>query len=519
MADARRFGRGCVASPHYLASSAGLAVLADGGNAVDAAIATNLVLGVVAPYMCGYGGDLFAMVWNPGSDGMWAYNGSGRSASGATREKVREAAGTDVMPARGPHSVTVPGAVEGWFTLLERFGTTSFGELASTALTYARDGFPISSGIREMLERSAALGPADDWSAEWRSIYADPGDVLIQPGLARTIEELAAHGPDAFYRGPIAEAIAETVQRYGAFITTEDMATHTGDVVTPLSTTYRGVDVYELPPNTQGLATLEALNIAEHLDLGAPDSTRRHHALIEAMKLAIADRDAYVTDPSAMTMDPATLASKDWASQRASSIDPQRASVPAPGDTAQGGTIYLCTADADGMLVSLIESNYMGFGSGVTVPGWGINLQNRGGYFSLDPSHANVIAPRKRTMHTLMPGMAFRDGAPWLVFGAMGGDGQAQTHLQFLNRVIDDGTDIQTAIDAPRWLITPSTWNVAAESRFHTDVLLDLERLGHDVSRLGAYETVMGHAHAIEVTPYGYNAATDPRADGAALGL
>ena len=517
MSEAKRFPRACVASPQYLASAAGLAVLADGGNALDAAVATSLTLGVVAPYMCGYGGDIFCIVRMPDGS-VHGYNGSGRSGAAATVESVRDAVGSSDMPVMGPHSVTVPGAVEGWFTLLDRYGTKTFAELAETPLRYARDGFPLSSAIRRNL-RAIDQVATQDWAQEWRSIYAEGPDVLRQPDLARTIETLRNDGPDAFYRGPIGEAIAETVQRYGAFITSDDMAAHSGDWVEPLRTSYRGVDVLELPPNSQGLAALEALNIIEDLDIGSPESDDRHHVLIEAMKLALADRDEHVTDIDHMRIAPAELVSKDWAAGRRAGIDPSRASAPAPGRAAVGGTIYLCAADADGMLVSLIQSNFKGFGSGVTVPGWGINLQNRGAYFSLDPSHVNAIAPSKRTMHTLMPAMALRDGEPWLVFGTMGGDGQAQTHLQFLTRVIDDGRDVQDAIDAPRWVVEPADWSVRAESRFEHDMLQELSRRGHSLITTGPYDTGMGHAHAIEITSYGYAAATDPRAEGAALGL
>jgi gamma-glutamyltranspeptidase/glutathione hydrolase len=518
MTEAKRFPNGCVASPQYLASAAGLAVLADGGNALDAAVATSLTLGVVAPYMCGYGGDIFAIVWTPGGE-LHAYNGSGRSASGATVESVTSALGSSDMPARGPHSVTVPGAVEGWFTLLERFGTKTFAQLAQTPLSYARDGFPLSSAIQRNLRAADQVAAqSGDWAQEWRTVYGQAPAVLRQPGLVRTIEALCADGPDAFYRGPIGEAIAETVQRYGAFITSEDMAVHTGDWVDPLRTSYRGVEVLELPPNSQGLATLEALNIVEELPMGAPESADRHHVLIEAMKLALADRDEHITDMEHMRMSPDELVSKSWAATRRAEVDVAHASTPAAGRAAVGGTIYLCAADSDGMLVSLIQSNFAGFGSGVTVPGWGINLQNRGAYFSLDADHVNAIAPRKRTMHTLMPAMAFRGGKPWLVFGTMGGDGQAQTHLQFLTRVIDDGRDIQDAIDAPRWVVSPIDWSVRAESRFSHDMLQELSGRGHKVATSAPFDTGMGHAHAIEVTDYGYAAATDPRAEGAALG-
>ena len=518
MSEPKRFPSGCVASPHYLASSAGLAVLADGGNALDAAVATNLVLGVVAPYMCGYGGDLFAIIWENGN--LHGYNGSGRAPAAATPNAVRAAAGSEQMPGSGPLSVTVPGAVEAWFTLLELFGTKSFAELAEPAAWYARDGFPLSAKAAGYVGASAALY-TQPWGEVWQSVYGDAqaGERLRQVGLAKTIDTLRTAGPDAYYRGEIATAIADTLRKHGALMAPGDLAEHTGDTVEPLSTTYRGVEVYELPPNSQGVAALEALNILEGADLGAVGSASREHMVIEALKLALADRNAYVTDTDHMTMRVAELTSKEWARRRRADIDPDRASAPTVGRAAVGGTIYLCAADADGMLVSLIQSNYVGFGSGVTVPGWGINLQNRGGYFSLDPTHTNVVAPRKRTMHTLMPAMAFRDGTPWLVFGTMGGDGQAQTQVEFLSHVVDDGLDIQQAIDAPRWVVSPADWSVAAEGRFGDAVLRALRVRGHRVEAVGPYETRMGHAHAIEVTEHGYAAATDPRAEGAALGL
>lgn len=525
MSEAKRFPRACVASPHYLASSAGLAVLDGGGNAMDAAIATNLVLGVVAPYMCGYGGDLFAMVW---SNGMHGYNGSGRAPAAATLEAVR-AAVSDGWPhavdaqmgntvRTGPLTVTVPGAVEAWFKLLDRFGTRAFAELALPAVRYARDGFPLSSRLAAHLRGLAEVHTAE-WAQAWRDAYAAASGTLRQPDLARTIETLCADGPAAYYSGPIAEAIASTLTTYGGLMTPDDLAAHTGDWVEPLATSYRGVEVFELPPSSQGVVALEALNIIESLDLGAPESAARHHVLIEAMKLALADRDAYVTDPEHMRIDPGVLASKSWAEERRRELDADRATTPVAGRAAVGGTIYLCAADENGMLVSLIQSNYTGFGSGVTVPGWGINLQNRGAFFSLDADHVNVIGPRKRTVHTLMPAMAFREGRPWLVFGTMGGDGQPQTQLQLLDRVIDDGADIQEAIDAPRWRVSPDDWSVACEARFSDEVIEGLEGREHGVTKLGPREVRMGHAHAIEVTEHGYAAATDPRADGAALGL
>jgi gamma-glutamyltranspeptidase / glutathione hydrolase len=513
--EARAFARGCLASPHHLASAAGLDVLAEGGNAVDAAIATNLVLGVVLPYLCGFGGDLFALVWQ---DGLSGYNGSGRAPAAATVESVTVGAGSDLMPTFGPLAVTVPGAIDGWFTLLERFGTRSFSELAEPALRYARDGFEVSA------KAMASIAVARDrfaWSPSWQAVYgsARTGGELRQPDLARTIERLSLDGPEAYYRGPIAEAIVEHVRSLGGLMAPEDLAEHAGDWVDPLSIRYRDVDVWELPPNTQGVTALEAMNIVEVLGGLPQDGPDRQHLMIEAIKLALADRDSYVSDPAAMPVPAQILASTEWAAERARSVDRDRAGTPRPGRPAPGGTAYLCAADRDGMLVSLIQSNYMGFGSGVTVPGWGINLQNRGAFFSLDPAHVNAIAPGKRTLHTLIPAMAFREGRPWLVFGAMGGDGQAQTHLQLLARIADDGEDIQRAIDAPRWLVSPLDWSVTAESRLDPATLDDLRARGHRLAATEDYHSMMGHAHAIVVADDGYRVATDPRAEGAALGL
>jgi gamma-glutamyltranspeptidase/glutathione hydrolase len=505
-----------VASPHHLASSAGLAVLADGGNALDAAIATNLTLGVVTPYLCGFGGDLFAMVWQGGE--VHGYNGSGRAGAAETVDAKREAAGADELPPIGPHTVTVPGAVRGWFDLLDRFGTRSFGALADRARGYARDGFVLSEmGARSIDRAREAFVDSKDWLSVYGEARAN--EVLRQRGLARTLETLAAGGPDAFYGGPIAHAIAGHLQALGALMTVADLADHRGDWVTPISGALGDVEVLEMPPNSQGVVALEALRIAEAIGPLPPDGADRHHLLIEAVKLALADRAAYVTDPEAMAVTPETLASEAWARQRAAAFHPDRATDPGSGRPALAGTAYLCAADADGMLVSLIQSNYAGFGSGVTVPGWGINLQNRGTFFSLDPADTNVIAPRKRTMHTLMPAMALRDGKPWLVFGTMGGDGQAQFHVQLLSRIVGDGDDLQRAIDAPRWVVSPRHWTVTAERGLGQPTLDGLRRRGHEVAVVGDHESLLGHAHAIEVTANGYAGATDLRAEGAVLGF
>ncbi|HEX2090462.1 MAG TPA: gamma-glutamyltransferase, partial [Actinomycetota bacterium] len=512
--QAKWFPHGCVASPHYLASAAGLAVLAEGGNALDAAIATNLTLGVVTPYMCGYGGDLFAIVW---TDHPYGYNGSGRAPAAATPERIREAGG-GTMPTFGPLTVTVPGAVEAWFALLERFGSRTFGDLSQTALRYAREGFVVSpqamSSIAVARERFRGY-------EEWQKVYggAVEGQNLRQPDLARTIEVLCNEGPDAFYRGSIADGIVDHLQKLGGVMANDDLDGHRGEWAEPLESTYRGVEVLEMPPNSSGVTVLEALGIVEESGALPPDGPERQHLLIEAAKLALADRGAYLTDPDAMRIAAADLISADWVRRRFESIDRAHASMPALARSRPGGTAYMCAADSNGMLVSLIQSNWMGFGSGVTVPRWGVNLHNRGSYFSLDPESPNIIAPRKRTLHTLVPAMARRDGEPWLVFGTMGGDGQVQTHLQVLTRKVDDGLDVQEAISAPRWVVSPTDWSVTAESRYNQATLNGLRERGHVLSVTDPYDALMGHAHAIEVASSGFFAATDPRAEGAALGL
>lgn len=527
--EGKRFAKGAVATPHYLASAVGLGVLADGGNAVDAIVAANLALGVVAPYFCGYGGDLFAIVF----DGRRAdaapvgYRSAGRAPSAATLEAVRAGCGSDTMPIVGPHSVTVPGAVKGWFELLERFGTRSFADLCGPALEYARDGFPLTrhganyfEGTRLMYDyfdrASTESGTFDEFQAAYRG--AVEGARFVQPGLARTIATLRDHGPDAYYHGPIGSAIAETLQRHGGFMTAGDIAAHASAWVEPLHAAFRDVEVYELPPPTQGVTALEALRILDGCDLRA-DGVDRQHLMLEAVKLALADRDAYVTDPDAMSIDPNALLADEWIDKRRGAIDPKHAARPARQPGPDGGTAYLCASDSDGLLVSLIQSNFTGIGSGVHVTDWGINLQNRGSSFSLDPAYVNAMAPGKLPMHTLVPTLSLRDAKPWLVFGSMGGQGQIQTHVQVLTRIVVDGDDPQAAISAPRWQVDPDHWNVAIEPRFPSDWLEELQGRGHEIRPVRDYDDTMGHAHAIELTPGGYLAATDPRAEGAVLGL
>lgn len=510
---AARYPRAGLATPHYLASAAGAAELARGGNAVDAIIAANLALGVVAPYYCGYGGDLFVIVW----DGeLHGYLGSGRSPAAATLETVRDRLGADPLLI-GPHSVTVPGAVAGWFDLLDRWGTRSFGDLARDAIRHARDGFELTpSGA---LACAAFTGMYRDYP-DWLAVYGDvgPGDVLRQPALARLIAHLADGGPDAYYRGDVAVDVAAALQRHGGLMAVEDLGAHAGEWTTPLLASYRDVEVAELPPPTQGTAVLEILRILDGFDLATLDPTDRAHLVIEAVKLGLRDRDDHITDPDCMEIAPEDLLADGWIDRRRGAIDLARVSVPEPGHPQRGGTAYLCAADGDGLLVSLIQSNFLAFGSGVHVPEWGINLNNRGSSFTLDPTRVNVLAPSKRPMHTLIPAMVLRDGAPSLVFGTMGGDAQAQVHAQVLTQVIDDGADPQAAINAPRWRVEPWDWGLRAESRTDPALLAALAARGHRVQETPAYDTGMGHAHAIGIGPHGYAVATDPRAEGAAVG-
>lgn len=497
----------CVVGPHHLASAVGAEVLHAGGNAVDAAVAANLVLAVVTPYHCGPGGDLLAVVWH--GDRAVGYRSAGRSPAAARRDAVARSVGP-AMPLRGPHTVTVPGAVRGWFDLLERFGTRSFAHLAHPAIARAVDGFvPSDEGIAHI------RGGAEHADDGWRSTYADVDTErpLRQPGLARLFETLGERGPDAFYRGPIAEAVVGRLGRDGGLLSGDDLAAHTGVWLEPMSAGFRDLHVLEHPPPTQGVTVLEALAIVDGLDL-PDDPAARTHLLVETIRVALADRDAHVTDPEAMRVPPHHLLDPVRIAERRDAISSDASTRVTSGLAGPGDTAYLCAADEDGMLVSLIQSNYAGFGSGVTVPAWGLNLHNRGASFSLDPRDVNVLAPRKLPRHTLIPAMAVRDGRPRLVFGTMGGDGQAQTHLQFLDRVTT-GSDVQAAISAPRWFVSPAGGTVAVEDRVGAEVVDGLRRCGHEVVVLGSHEHLMGHAHAIAITDDGFQAATDPRTEGA----
>jgi gamma-glutamyltranspeptidase/glutathione hydrolase len=480
---------------------------------MDAVLAANFALGVVAPYFCGYGGDIFAVVW----DGeLHGYLGSGRSPAGATIDAVRDASGQSTMPPIGPHSVTVPGAVAGWFELLERWGTRSFGDLAGDALRYARDGFTVSEHAAPTFAMARDIYTDDP---AFQEAYAgiEAGSVLRQPALARTIEALAADGPAAYYGGPIGAAIAETMHVRGGLMTAADVAGHRGEWAQPLRVPYRGTEIVELPPPTQGVVALEALGILDGIEL-PEDGPERQHLLVEAVKLAFETRDEHVTDPQHMTLSPAELLDPARLTERRARIDPMHARS-LHGTAHVGGTAYLCATDADGLMVSLIQSNFFGFGAGVHVGEWGINLNNRGASFSFDDAHVNRLAPGKLPMHTLVPAMVLRDGSPSIVFGSMGGDAQIQVHVQLLARMIDDGVDPQRAIGAPRWRIEPWTGRLHVERDVPEDVQRVLAERGNEIVSEPRLNSGMGHAHAIRVEPGGYAVATDPRAEGAAVGV
>jgi gamma-glutamyltranspeptidase/glutathione hydrolase len=521
---------GVVAASQPLAAQAGLRILQDGGNAVDAAVAAAAVLNVVEPMMTGVGGDVFALVYLAAEGTLLGLNGSGRAPSGATTDFFARR-GITRMPGGGIHSATVPGTVDGWDQLLRRAGTLTFAEVLQPAITYAEQGYPVSEIIASQWDDSASAltGDADavrTWLPGGRAPRS--GAAFACPALGCTLRLLAEEGRDAFYQGAIARAIVAKSEALGGLFTLDDLAAHTSTWVEPLHTSYRGYEVYELPPNTQGVAALEMLNVLEGYDLAAlgPQSAEYWHLLIEAKKLAYADLDAHLADPEFAPMLIDALLSKEYATQQRSRIDPERvagrvatgmgADVPRPRPGA-GDTVYLAAADRRGNLVSFINSLYGLFGSGVGVGDTGILLHNRGALFSLDPAHPNHVEPHKRPYHTLVPAFAMRDGRPWLAFGVMGGDMQPQGHVQVLVNLIDFGMNAQAAGDVARCHHFQAPNVVAVEAGFAPDVLQNLTARGH---RLARAPGVYGGYQAIQVDPASgaYAAASDPRKDGQAVG-
>lgn len=516
---------GMVATPHALASAAGLEALRAGGSAIDAAIAANAVLTVVYPDQTSIGGDCFLLYYDAKTGSLHALNGSGRAPKAANREALR-AAGHATMPARGIHSVTVPGTIDAWVTAHERFGRLEFGRLLQPAIGYARDGFPVTPNLSEGIADTAASG---DWTADLRDIYF-PGGIapkagtrLRLPQLANSLEKIAQKGREVFYTGEIAAAILAASKRNDGAFTADDLASHRAEWVDALTTDYRGVTVAEFPPNSQGITALVELNLAEQVQPATWGSADHLHPLIEAKKLAFAIRDRYISDPSFAEIDTARLTSKSFARDIWSAYDPSKAGTGQLANT--GDTVYLCVVDGDGNALSMIQSIYLNFGSGVVADGTGIVLQCRGAYFSLEDDHINRLEGGKRTIHTLMPGMLLKDEALLGPIGTQGGDAQAQVHLQLITNLIDYGLDPQEAIEAPRWVAGGDPGSdfrlVGLESRFPDETIAELGQRGHVVQRTADWDIHFGHAQMIQRDRETglLKGGADPRADGVALGF
>jgi gamma-glutamyltranspeptidase/glutathione hydrolase len=453
---------GMVATSHPLAAQVGLDVLKRGGNAVDAAIATSAAMGLMEPVMCGIGGDLYAVVWDAKTQKLYGLNASGRAPLRATREWFKQH-GYDHIPERGPLSWSVPGCVDGWEQLRQRFGTMSLKELLRPSIRYAEEGVPVPEVIAGYWKLSEPLLAKDRGLSETFLVpdghggrrAPRAGEVFKNPYLAHSYRLIADGGRDAYYKGEIAEKIVALSDKAGGLFSKKDFAEHTSTWVEPVKANYRGYDVWELPPPGQGIAALQMLNILEGYDLKklGPESPEYWHLLIEAKKLAFADRAKYYADPAFAKVPVETLVSKTYAAGRRKLIDPAKAMADVPaGDAALGKaeTIYLCVVDKDRNCVSLIQSNYMGFGSGLAAPGLGFGIQNRGCLFALDEHHANRLEPGKRPFHTIIPAMVTKAGKPCFVFGVMGGDMQPQGHVQVLVNRIDFGMNVQAAGEAPR---------------------------------------------------------------------
>jgi gamma-glutamyltranspeptidase/glutathione hydrolase len=526
---------GMVATSHPLATQIGLDVLKKGGTAVDAAIAANAALGLMEPVSNGVGGDLFAIVWDARTKKLYGYNGSGRSPKSLTLKWFQDN-GYKEIPPLGPLPVNVPGCVDGWFALHDRFGKLPMKDDLAPAIRYAREGFPLTELIAFYWEHSVPRLSKYPGFAEQMTIGGKApakGEIWKNPNLAHTLEAIASGGRDAFYKGKIAHTIAEYMKANGGFLSYDDLASHHGEWVEPVSTNYRGYEVYELPPNGQGIAALQMLNILEGYDFSKiPFGSVEHvHLFVEAKKLAYEDRAKFYADPDFAKAPVDRLISKDYAAERRKLISMDHALKHVePGDVKLGGdTIYLTTADQWGNMVSLIQSNYRGMGSGMTPPGLGFVLQDRGQLFVLKEGHANTFEPGKRPFHTIIPSFVTKDGAPWLSFGVMGGDMQPQGHVEILMNLIDFGMSLQEAGDAPRiqhegstspeGQATPMTnggW-VDLESGFPYETVRGLMMKGHDVRfALGPY----GGYQAIEWDAKNrvYIGASEGRKDGQAAG-
>ena len=512
--------RNIVAASQPLAAQAGLRMLLKGGNAVDAAVATAITLTVVEPTMNGIGSDAFALVW--AEEKLHGLNASGRSPAAWSPTRF---AGRDKMPTEGWDTVTVPGAVSGWVALSKRFGRLPFADLFEPAIEYAHNGFLVSPVIaKQWADATARLQDQPNYRASFMPSgrAPKPGELFRFPDQATTLARIGQTGGEAFYRGDLAAKIAAASAAQGGVMTPADLAAHGADWVQPIYVAYKGHELHEIPPNGQGIAALMALGILRDFDLASypVDSVDSLHLQIEAMKLAFADVYRHVSDPGTMKLKSSDLLNRDYLRQRAHLIDPRRATDFGPGALNSSDTIYLSAADAEGMMVSYIQSNYMGFGSGVVVPGTGISLQNRGACFTLEPGHPNQVGGGKRPFHTIIPAFLTRDGKPVMSFGVMGGDMQPQGHLQMTVRMLDYGQNPQAAADAPRWKVS-KTGDVLLEPAMAPDVVEGLRARGHRVrvSKKGEVEIgSYGSAQLIYRVEDGYVAGSEGRRDGQAVG-
>lgn len=511
--------RNIVGTSQPLAAQAGLQMMREGGNAIDAAVATAIAMTVIEPTSNGIGADAFALVWAGG--GLHGLNGSGRSPAAFTPELF---AGQSTIPTAGWGGVTVPGAVSAWVALSERFGALPFEKLFEPAVRYAREGFPVARQTAFYWDRGFQLHrEREGWSNTFAPNGAPPkaGEVFRSEDHARTLELIAGTGGEAFYRGPLAQRIASHARETDGFITEEDLAAHQPEWVRPISQEYAGASLHEIPPNGQGIVALIALGILSHFDLEEhePDSVESLHLQIEAMKLAFVDGHRYIADPEYMDANVDDLLDPDYLASRAELIDATRAQDFQQGQPREGGTIYLTTADAAGNMVSYIQSNYTGFGSGIVVPGTGIALQSRGACFTLEEGHPNQVGPNKRPYHTIIPGFLMKDGAPLMSFGIMGGLMQPQGHAQFIVRLLTYKQNPQSALDASRWRVEKGL-TVKIEPGYSQRLYDELRNLGHDLTIAPAKTVDHGGGQAIYRLDDGvYFGASDLRRDGQAVGL
>ena len=529
---------GAAATAHPLASLAAIDILRKGGSAIDAAIAANACLGFLEPIACGIGGDCFVMLWDPKTRKVVGLNGSGRSPKGLSLETVRSRAKNGAIPSFGAISVSVPGAVQAWWDLHQRFGKLPWKDLFDPAIAQAQEGAPVSqnvafylaASVRRFTGPNAGIEEVENFRKVWMPEGRAPreGEMFRNPGLAETYRKIAAGGRDAFYNGEIARGIEAYFKRIGGWMTRADLNAHKSEWTTPLVSGYRGVDVYGLAPNSQGLSTLQLLNILETFDvkaMGFQSAAAIHHA-VEAKRLAYEDRARYFADPDFGKIPLEWLNSKAYAAERAKLIRPDSILNPIyPGQApSKGDTTYFTTADADGMMVSIIQSNYRGMGSGLSPDGMGFMFQDRGELFSLTDGHPNLYAPGKRPFQTIIPGFAVRDGQPWLSFGVMGGDMQPQGQAQIISNMVDFGLDLQAAGDSPRWHheggSEPTGISYGQPGELHLEsgvpeaTKAALAAIGW---KLGPNPGGFGGYQAIERWPGRYAAATEMRKDGIAL--